>query len=305
VQSELAHTLEDGVIMNVQVLHTAERITCNNLSGKKSIDYKKIHREFDKTEFLEFTLTIGCPVQCQKYCPQEILLKNYCGHSPRLLSFDDFKKILNKIPKNVCIDFAGFSEPFSNPDFVKMAEYAYDNGYELMVYTTLYGAKPSDIDRLLKLTYREFCLHLRDGHIVKFPSTPEYEHNIARIIEGIPNLTFSLMNELFETNNRENTTRGFRPKAKKVGYCSKLVTPQFILLPNGSIQLCCTDFGLKHTVGNLLEEEYDTIKRRFLARKGYYYSSCTFCSYCQPYAGTYALFRSNLRKTISKIAIFR
>lgn len=294
--------MEDGENLNVQVLPIIDGK--NDKQVKKTpIDYKKIHREFDKTEFLEFTLAVGCPVQCQKYCPQEVLLKKY--KEERMMSLDAFEKILSRIPKNICIDFAGFSEPFANPDFVNMAEYASQNGYELMVYTTLYGAKSSDIDRLLKLTYREFCLHLRDGQVVKFSPTPEYEHNLVKIIEGIPNLTFSLMNELFETNNRENTTRGGLPLPKKVGFCSKLVTPQFVLLPNGSMQLCCMDFGLKHAVGNLLEEDYDAIKRRFLARDGYYYSSCAFCSYCQPYAGSYALFRGNFRKTVRKLVSFR
>lgn len=288
--------------MNSQIF---EEKSCRNDKALKSpINYKAIHKELDTTEWVEFTLAIGCPVGCHKYCPQDVLLRNY-GQQSRMMSLELFKNILEKIPKTVCIDFAGFCEPFTNPDFVNMAEYAYHNGYELMVYSTLHGAKSSDIDRLLQLNYREFCLHLRDGQIVKFPSTPEYEHNVIRIIEGIPNLTFSLMNELFETNNRENVTRDILPKTKKVGFCRKLVTPQFILLPNGSMQLCCADFGLKHTVGNLLTEDYDTIKKRFLERNGYYYPSCVYCNFCQPYPSTYMRARSSLGKVVRKLVKYR
>ncbi len=199
------------------------------------------------------------------------------------MSFDTFKQILSVVPTSVSLNFAGFCEPFINPDFARMAEYAYYNGYRLQVSTTLYGAKASDVEKLINLEYEVFCIHLRDGKHVKFPLTTEYQRNVFRIVEGIPNVVITVMNELFETNNRENVTRGILPQRKNVGFCQKLETPQFVVLPNGDAALCCMDFGLKHLVGNLLDEDYTTIRSRFLNRK-VGHSLCAYCSFNTPYS---------------------
>jgi hypothetical protein len=242
---------------------------------KQKINYKKILKDCGICESIEFSLGIGCPVQCSRYCPQEVLIERY-GNKERLMSFDVFKQILSKIPIDVQLNFAGFCEPFVNPDFVRMAEYAFNFGYKLQVFTTLFGAKRSDVERLLDLEFTSFCLHLRDGHVAKFSPSQEYKDNVFRILEGIPNVQLSLMNELFKSNNRENTTRGILPTPKTVGYCNKLKTPSFVLLPDGSVQLCCMDFGLKHAVGNLITEDYARIKKRFLSSK----ITPSLCAYC-------------------------
>ncbi len=245
-------------------------------------DYKRILQTCHNQDVLEFTLAMGCPVNCKQYCPQEVLLKKY-GNKERMMSFDTFKQILSVVPTSVSLNFAGFCEPFINPDFARMAEYAYYNGYRLQVSTTLYGAKASDVEKLINLEYEVFCIHLRDGKHVKFPLTTEYQRNVFRIVEGIPNVVITVMNELFETNNRENVTRGILPQRKNVGFCQKLETPQFVVLPNGDAALCCMDFGLKHLVGNLLDEDYTTIRSRFLNRK-VGHSLCAYCSFNTPYS---------------------
>jgi sulfatase maturation enzyme AslB (radical SAM superfamily) len=273
-------TLERSTLENVPQFEVDAKP--NIVVEKPRVDYKKAIRDFYKTEVVEFTLAVGCPVQCRRYCPQEVFMKKY-GNNARMMSFDIFKQILSHMPTSVDVEFSGFCEPFVNPDFVRMAEYAYYNGYKLHVFTTLHGAKTSDVERLLNLEYSQFCLHLRAGQVVDFPLTPEYEHNVFRVIEGLPNVTFCLMNELFTTNNRENVTRGFLPQSKHVGFCTKLVKPQFVVLPNGSVQLCCMDFGLQHTVGNLLNEDYANIKKRFKAKKGFY-PLCPYCSFSVPYS---------------------
>ncbi len=243
--------------------------------AQPQIDYKKVLHECGTAELIEFTLGIGCPVQCNRYCPQEVLIKKY-GNKERLMSFEGFKQILAKVPKNVQLNFGGFCEPFVNPEFVRMAEFAYNFGYKIQVFTTLHGATRSDVERLLNLQYTSFALHLRDGHVAKFKPTQEYKDNVFRILEGIPNVQLCIMNELFKSNNRENTARGILPAAKTVGYCHKLDTPQFVLLPDGSMYVCCMDFGLRHPVGNLLQESYRTIKQRFLTRE----KTPGLCAYC-------------------------
>ena len=34
---------------------------------------------------------------------------------------------------------------------------------------------------------------------------------------------------------------------------------QWVLLPDGTVTLCCMDFGLRHPLGNLLNNDYDYI----------------------------------------------
>jgi hypothetical protein len=54
-------------------------------------DYKRILQTCHNQDVLEFTLAMGCPVNCKQYCPQEVLLKKY-GNKERMMSFDTFKQ---------------------------------------------------------------------------------------------------------------------------------------------------------------------------------------------------------------------
>ena len=72
---------------------------------------------------LEITTQIGCKNNCN-YCPQETLVKAYKARSDVFeMSFDIFKKCLDKIPKTVRIDFSGMAEPWLNADCTKMVLY--------------------------------------------------------------------------------------------------------------------------------------------------------------------------------------
>jgi hypothetical protein len=275
----------ESILQQPAIEGSTQQVTLKapNQCRARQTDYKKVLQNAFNTDMLEFTLAVGCPVQCKRYCPQEVFLQKY-GNNPRMLSFNAFKQILYDVPTNVTLNFAGFCEPFVNPDFSRMAEYAYNKGYNLQVATTLYGAKSSDIDRLLDLEYQVFCIHMRDGKVVNFQLTPEYQDNFFRVIEGVPNVVFTIMNGLFSSNNRENVTRGVLPKPKAVGFCQKLITPQFVVLPNGDAFLCCQDFGLKHKMGNLFTEAYAEIKQRFIQNKNHYYQLCSYCSFNKPYS---------------------
>jgi hypothetical protein len=57
-------------------------------------------------DFIEITTKIGCPCNCLKFCPQEILINNYTGE--KTLSLNNFKLVLSSIPPNMEIAFAGF-----------------------------------------------------------------------------------------------------------------------------------------------------------------------------------------------------
>jgi sulfatase maturation enzyme AslB (radical SAM superfamily) len=246
--------------------------------GSKQFSAGERATVFYSSEYLEFTLAVGCPVNCQRYCPQEVLLQNY-GKSKRQLSLEDFKKMLAQVPKHVAIDFSGFCEPCVNPEFADMAKYAYQEGYRIHVATTLQGASNKTVKDLLDLQYEGFVLHLPDGKNASFKLTEDYKNNVFCIMQGIPNLQYISMNDLFVSNDRENLCRGIFPKPHRLGICRKVSTPQFVIMPDGRVQTCDMDFKLQYTLGNLLEDNYAELVKRFRSKQ----PTFELCHYCKKY----------------------
>jgi hypothetical protein len=226
-------------------------------------------------EYLEITTKIGCPVNCQKYCPQEVTINKYSGK--RSLSIDDWKIILGHIPNRLPLFFSGFCEPFANNRLLDFIEMSQKTGHPIGIYTTLYQASRVDVEKLIKYPFLEFCLHLPDGNVMKLPPFEDYKDNVFTVLCNVRNVSFSIMNDLFKSLNRENLTRGALMKRKRLKFCHKLDHPQFVLLPNGDVTLCCMDFGLSYILGNLLTENYVDIKQSFLARK----KTFDLCSQCK------------------------
>ena len=224
-------------------------------------------------EYLEITTAIGCPVMCLEFCPQEVLIKNYHGKT-RMLTLENFKTALSHVPEGLPICFSGFSEPFAAKDTLKMIKYAYELGHPILMFTTLFGLTKSEVNELVSLRYLEFRLHLPDGKIMKVPLTDDYKDNVFTVIQNVPNLTFSLMNNKFQSNYRERAVRGSFLSSKKKGYCYKHTTPQFVMLPNGDVQICCTDFGLWHKIGNLYSDNYMEIRKNYM---GKHFRLCSTC----------------------------
>ena len=73
-----------------------------------------------KSAVMEITPSIGCSVNCH-YCPQGMLLKAYFENDKnrkKSLTFSEYKLLLDKMPKDIIIDFSGFVEPFLNEDAI-------------------------------------------------------------------------------------------------------------------------------------------------------------------------------------------
>jgi len=253
-------------VLQIVPKKTAKR---KNMSLKRKID------TLGRVDCLEVTTNIGCPVDCHSYCPQDILLRRYEG--TRLLSLDMFKKCLKSVPKSVEVIFSGFSEPFGNPEAIDMLEYA-ARDHRISLFSTLMGASEDSVKRLCRLKYERFCIHVPDGVNCKVPLTEEYMRNFFYAVGHVRNTYFALMNERFTSNNRENVVRGKLPKPKAVQYCDLPYYPDFVLLPNGKLQLCCMDFGLRHTVGNLEKNSYNSIKKDYLERNKKF-DLCRYCSW--------------------------
>lgn len=212
---------------------------------------------------IEITTKGSCSVRCTRYCPWEQYQKSY-GRPEELLTKDTLRRILGHIPSDAFVKFAGFCEPFDNPDCLSLIEYTIDQGFPVKLFTTLHGLKEKDVDRLVSLAFLDVCLHLPDCYgIVRHPGTPYYNDAVMKMVMHQKKVYFSVMNDLFRTNHREDFCRG-KPSKRWLfpRMCDKWVHPTFIVMPNGDAYFCCMDFRLQYRVGNLLEDSYDALVRQ-------------------------------------------
>jgi len=188
---------------------------------------------------IEITTTLPCINNCS-YCPQGLLKKSY-GLKKLRLSLDEFKKALENVPKDIQIHFSAFSEPFGNRESSQMMKYASDNGYEVVVYSTLNGITDEDIEIIKDIPSKEFNIHLIGIEI------PELPFRTTKISVTNP---ISRAGNLFDIEEKD-TVRCSRNSEFK----------QNVMLPNGDVYLCCMDYGLEHKIGNIFETNYNDMPR--------------------------------------------
>jgi FkbM family methyltransferase len=247
---------------------------------------------------LEFTTSIpvkGCVVDCA-FCPQRTLVNIYDGD--RVMSFDSFKKIVDKLPKEIRVTFSGFVEPWLNKRCTDMLIYAHEQGHPVSLFTTGIGMTVEDVDRLKNIPFAEgpnggFCLHLPDQErIAKHPMSKKYMKVLERIKEVQNEIQgFYLMSmgevlddvkHLFPTAHtpemwsRAGNLLGeailkpeldkIKDRFKHMDHGNKKKTCgcaedlyHNVVLPNGDVSLCCMDYGLKEIIGNLYTDDYDDI----------------------------------------------
>src|SRR4051812_11483996 len=247
---------------------------------------------------LEITTHLGCAMAC-RFCPQDRLVKSYPKTAARDLSLDDFRHVLDVLPRHVRIDFSGMAEPWLNPLATAMAVSAFERGRTVALYTTLQGMRPDDAAMLLErfgariTPETPWVIHLPDGdgHMRGWAPSDTYRETLRRLLafqraQPRPGLAFMTMsadgavaaalrdlvpNPLppFQGISRAETLdrSGFRPGAllaevrrEQALLCAS--TPFFdhnVLLPNGDVLLCCMDYGQRHILGNLFRQSYEAI----------------------------------------------
>ena len=239
---------------------------------------------------IEITTMVGCPLKCT-VCPQTPLKQNYKSDI-KYLSLENFKLAISTVPKNILINFAGYSEPFANKDAIYMVEYALEQGYAVALYSTLYRVDMELAKKIVELKRRfnkHFCriyIHLKDdsNNMPGLLVTPRYldvlkylDTNINGIVcmtmdannkphKEIKALRSAIVDWIFHsragTLEEDNEILNQRNlKNEWVIECtnsSDLKTG--VLLPNGDVSLCCMDFGLKHIIGNLYTQTYDEMQ---------------------------------------------
>lgn len=222
---------------------------------------------------LEITTHIGCPINCLD-CPQALLKSKYEGR--KTLDLEDYKRAISKVPEDVRIDFSGMCEPFVNKRCADMILYAAQKGHPIALYTTLQGATEEDLEKLKDVSYEVVTIHIPDKNgRSTFSVTDEYlallekwhadfyschgtidERVLPYIDPKVQVLTFM--------HDRAGNV-GCRPhRTIDPGipiYCvtSERALNHNVLLPDGTVLMCCMDYGMVGVLGNLFEENYETV----------------------------------------------
>lgn len=257
--------------------------------------------ERKKRPALEITPKIGCSIHC-RYCPQDMLLRSYFAADKKrtnILSVEDYKKILGRLPENTLIEFAGFVEPFLNQEAVSMMKYTFEQGFEATLATTLVGLSEAQARDIIRMPFLSVILHIPDKYgYANIPLTDEYFKCLqivmdARRDDNTPFVTGAnsqgeihpdvipiiggrtkVFVELYDrAGNLDEKDKALEHAEYKTGsiFCERADDlNHFILLPDGTVVLCCNDFGMQHVMGNLLSQTYEDIMRgepmRYLKR---------------------------------------
>ena len=241
-------------------------------------------KKWNSTKYptLEITTAMpvgGCPMSCA-FCPQDKIVSAYKG--VRTLSYENFARLIDKVPKEIQITFAGFSEPFLNPDCAAMIRYAHNMGHSVSLFTTAMGMKLSDFECIRDIPFTGvqggFVLHLPDkeGYFVekKRSDYPELLRAIKQaklsnfqavtmgtlpdhLLEIFPDV---IKQEMYWRAGNVSKVGTIKTDKKPPSTCNcQERLYHNVLMPNGDITLCCMDWSLKHVLGNLFTSNYEDI----------------------------------------------
>ena len=124
---------------------------------------------------MEITPKAGCSVHC-RYCPQDLFLQRYFAEDRQAeMTFDEFRMYLDKMPKDIVVDFSGFVEPFLAKDGLRMVQYAHESGHDVRLFTTLVGLDLAAFKKIEDIPFKLVVLHLPDvHHYANIPVTDAY-----------------------------------------------------------------------------------------------------------------------------------
>ncbi len=242
---------------------------------------------------LEVTTMIGCPVLCT-FCPQENLREQMKGKE-KYLTLDNFKTILSKIPKHVRIDFSGTSEPWANPECTSILLHTLKSGYDVVIYTTLYGLSTEEASNVIKiikeyrLQIKDFVIHLQDqnSNMRGMKLDDEWIMVLNQFLEFyeekvLGKMSFMTMDESGIVHPKLKPIQSIVGEFMGIARAGSLDLSQIngqkviiikdkkgiincdwtdyydqnVLLPNGDVLICCMDYNMKHKIGNLINMSY-------------------------------------------------
>ena len=244
---------------------------------------------YDETPCLDITTKIGCSVNC-KYCPQDVLLKEYYKSNSdreRYLRVDTLIKCMENMPDNAAYQFGGMSEPFLNPNCLELIQAICDRKHTVNLYTTLVGLDEETLYKVMELPIDFVTLHVADARgYAKIPATEEYyrlleiavnykrkngkpfvnmcnaqaepDMRVHEICGGKFTISSTLLDRAGNLKGEELVSKRIETGKISCGVCGKALNKNE-LLPDGTLLLCCMDYGMKHVLGNLKEKTYEEI----------------------------------------------
>lgn len=235
---------------------------------------------------LSITTKVGCVNNCS-YCPQNVFIKAYKKRSDiMMMPFELYKTCIDKVPERIIICFAGFCEPWLNPECTKMLLYTNEKGHLIRVNTTGIGMTVSDIDAISRIRFRNFAIHLPDDQgfsrikvddkylevidklagskinmlMWKFHKTSELmniQHDVLKVLKD-----HNIKIEIFGLSNRAGNVNITSDDlaSRKLGILKNCADFHHnVLFPNGDVGLCHMDWKMKHIIGNLYNDEFESI----------------------------------------------
>ena len=208
------------------------------------------------------------------------------------MSFEDFKTCVDKLPPDAQIHFSGFGEPQVNPAFADMVLYAHSTGRPVVLYSTFVGMTRESYERIRDVPFKSVTPHIPDRDSNShFTLSPEYLELLNLVLADAAAGRFKVhgyschgtvhpaIAEIF-TKNGLPTPRGrsfselqdrsgnvknpdvihlSRKKGRLWCHPTGLDFNHNVILPDGTVCLCCQDFGMDHVLGNLLTQSYEQI----------------------------------------------
>lgn len=208
------------------------------------------------------------------YCPQENYIKGYKATnttSKKLMSVEDYKIILGNVDHLVNqVYFTGFTEALAHPEWDKFVEYTKNQNYQTTFNTTFYGATIEKIDRLIELDV-DVEVHLTDSKIKVPQNILDYFARRYKRSAPIFNF-FTEEGRRLLPQNVDARSVDAHSRADNLDHIPRKViegpvrchTNRFfsnVVVPNGDVSVCCSDFSLKHIMGNLLTQKLKDIRK--------------------------------------------
>ena len=214
------------------------------------------------------------------------------GSNQKHMTLAVLKKILDNCPNDIIIHWTGFVEPLMSPNICELLFEVTRRGLSQFMNTTLYGATEKKIDLVFSGDMCRLNLHLPDDEgLMKLDVNEKYlnilEYTLTRMrpnidrmhfigkphskilsyLENSPafkqihtdggidfrarDFTLSRASNLDEHKN----TQVLSTTSRSGNYsCASKRFTQPNVLPNGTLVLCCMDYGLEEIHGNLIDK---------------------------------------------------
>ena len=215
-----------------------------------------------------------------------------------VMTMETFELCLSTIPSSVDIHFTGYQEAFENPNALDMMKHAYNKGHRILLNTTLVGMKKEHVAELEKFKFKEINIHMPSAlykENIGKNSKADYIRTGKEISdEYLDLMELMISSDLMTRVDRESDRslrfhshgpvhselrerfgnrigdrqRGLNSRAGNLGkmqnevmwkdnWCMRIY--HNVLLPDGTVQLCCQDYGLSEPLGNLKHMSYDDL----------------------------------------------